>query len=611
MSAQEYVSWDPNEETREQVKAMISAGDNDSLSSIMKGRLAFGTAGLRGAMGPGFNRMNDLVILQTSQGLCRYLESELGAEEAKARGILIGYDHRSAGTLSSRGFALMTAAVFLSQGFNVYFCTDKNNDFVPTPLVAFGLKLYNCCAGIMVTASHNPKIDNGYKVYWGNGPQIIPPHDKGIATAIAQNLSPWQAYDTSSETIFGHSNLKEVTGPVADRYLDAIAGQSSFVDSRIFSDSKMHTNDSSGIKVAYTAMHGVGRPWLQAAFKRFQLPMPLIVPSQAEPDPTFPTVSFPNPEEKGALDKAMEFATANRCSLILANDPDADRLAAAEWIPEEDRWHLFSGNEIGVLLGDWAIQKRARAIAAGAEAKPSAVLASVVSSRMLKTIAESNGVAYYDTLTGFKWLGNKAVELRQQGTDVLFLYEEALGYCLGDVIPDKDGISAAAVFAEMAGFVSKEGKGHSQVYQHLKGLSSRYGEFVSLNSYVFSHDEVVTDRIFKRVREGGPDGGYWTECAGVAITVVVDITNGFDSSAPGGKSTLPATPGSHMIMFSFENGCSVTLRTSGTEPKIKYYTEIAGAPGQPRDEVAATLDVFVNQVVDNMLQPDENGLKRA
>lgn len=211
-------------------------------------------------------------------------------------------------------------------------------------------------------------------------------------------------------------------------------------------------------------------------------------------------------------------------------------------------------------------------------------------------------------VTGFKWLGDKAISLRGSGTPVIFSYEEALGYCIGDVICDKDGISAAAVLYELAQNLWDD-KGMT-VRGYLQQLYATYGEFVSYNSYVVSHDKAVTERIFARLR--GPDDlrTYWSQCAGQAVVSVHDVTTGYDSSAPDGCSTLPRTPDSHMIMFEFDNGVSVTLRTSGTEPKIKFYTEIAGAPGRPRSDVEAALHLFVDLLVDEMLQPQLNGLHR-
>jgi len=357
----------------------------------------------------------------------------------------------------------------------------------------------------------------------------------------------------------------------------------------------------SPLRVVYTAMHGVGLPWVQRAFELFGHKDPIIVQEQAQPDPDFSTVSFPNPEEQGALTLSMRCADEHGINIVIANDPDADRLAVAEK-QADGKWYTFTGNEIGVLLGSWVIE---RSSAVGGR---KAVLASIVSSRMLKTIACAEGVEYHDTLTGFKWLGNRSIDLTEDGANVLFSYEEALGYCVGDVVFDKDGISAACVFVEMASALAEVGM---TISQRIKYLSAKYGEFVSLNSYVICHDPEKTRAIFQRLRNGGPAGGYWIEACGVSIVSIKDVTLGYDSKAlPGQPAAIPATPDSEMIMFEFSNGCTVTLRTSGTEPKIKFYTELAGKLGETRESVQDSLTSFVEALVEEMLQPTLHGLKR-
>ena len=233
------------------------------------------------------------------------------------------------------------------------------------------------------------------------------------------------------------------------------------------------------------------------------------------------------------------------------------------------------------------------------------MLASVVSSRMLRHIARTEGIQYYDTLTGFKWLGNKTIELRAKGIPVLFSYEEALGYCISDVVSDKDGVCAGAIFAELAAVLDTR---NLTVVQHLAQLYAQYGEFVSYNSYIICRDPVKTDAIFHRIRTGGPTGSYWSEVCGSKITSIQDVTVGYNSTAADHKCELPTTPDSHMIMFDFDNGVTCTFRTSGTEPKIKFYTEIAGRPGQVKSELSTTLHSFVDALVEEFLQPTLNGL---
>ena len=630
-AALNYIKNDPNAQTRSEIQKLLDEKNDKELASRLQNRLQFGTAGLRGPMGGGYNRMNDLVILQTSQGLVKYLLKTVG-DSAKQAGVIIGYDHRSLGTLSSLHFARMCSAVFLRHGFQVY----ALEGYVPTPFVAYGIKSLGCCCGIMVTASHNPKQDNGFKLYWGNGAQIVPPHDAGIAQCIDENLAPWQEeYDT--DNVMTHPLTRDVTAEISGAYYAQLG-------KLVLPTSDPATGKQKllpCVKIAYTAMHGVGCFWMKEAFRvtGFDANDGLsIVASQAAPDAQFTTVVFPNPEEKGALDEAMRWADAHDCPVILANDPDADRLAVAEKHTGSSGWRVFTGNEIGIILGYWQIQAwkeqsksqeclPAQCMPEGLSgystwcAPRPAVLASVVSSRMLKAIAAAENVAYFDTLTGFKWLGNRSSQLIASGTPVLFAYEEALGYCVGDAVNDKDGISAGIVFADMCNVLYRKG---TTLTQQLDLIYSLYGKFVSYNSYVFCHDATLTDAIFARIRSLFSAPG--TACCGAVIAAVKDVTLGKDSASATGESDLPVTPESHMIMYDFELGdqgqhVSVTLRTSGTEPKIKFYTEIAGRPGQggggagaaAEDKGAALeglLHGFVDACIEEMLQPTLHKLAR-
>eukprot|EP00596_Hydrurales_sp_CCMP1899_P010180 CAMPEP_0119044244 /NCGR_PEP_ID=MMETSP1177-20130426/29921_1 /TAXON_ID=2985 /ORGANISM="Ochromonas sp, Strain CCMP1899" /LENGTH=605 /DNA_ID=CAMNT_0007014055 /DNA_START=182 /DNA_END=1999 /DNA_ORIENTATION=+ len=587
-TARQYLQWDTNVETKAQIADYLSEKNHVKLSALLNSRLAFGTAGLRGPMGPGYNRMNDLVIVQTTQGIAKYLLNQLGTE-AKSRGVVIGYDHRRLGSLSSKEFARICAAVFLSQGFKVYLLEG----FVPTPFVAFAVPHLNCAAGFMVTASHNPKEDNGFKVYWGNGSQIIPPHDTGIAQSILSNLEPWELkYD--SDGVLLHSYASDVTDLIADAYYSKIS----------YLCHRKEANIQSNLEVVYTAMHGVGDKWIHRSCSLFGHNKLFSVPSQSEPNPDFPTVNFPNPEEKGALDEAILFANENQKTLIIANDPDADRLAVAELCVETSKWYVFTGNELGVLLGQWQIIKWKELQCGKIENLKAAVLASVVSSRMLQAVALAEGVDYFETLTGFKWIGNKALQLKAENYEVLFSYEEALGYCVGDVVADKDGVSAAAVFIEMASELNEKGV---TVYSHLQSLLQKYGQYVSYNSYLISRDTNVTDKIFERIRNGGI---YWTQFAGEDIVSIKDVTMGYDSTSTDGILDLPITKDSHMIMFQFKNKVSLTLRTSGTEPKIKFYSEIFDNRLNPQSkkDLEIELQYFVSILIDEMLQPVLNHL---
>lgn len=359
LQAKEWSTLDPNPETSTYVQNLISQveGGNDvalqELKSLFGTRISFGTAGLRGPMEPGPCGMNDLVVIQTAQGLARYvLDTNSNSSSLKA---VVGYDHRSNSkfNVSSKQFAMYTKLVFEHAGIK---CTLLDG-YVATPILAFAVTNIDAAVGIMVTASHNPKEDDGYKVYWNDGCQIRPPIDGDIANAILQkeNLVPWIDYGEKlqklkaecNEECYGLSDPIQ-TQSIEDAYFQAI------LSSGLVSGLNDATNATSSTpNFAYTAMHGVGYPYAKRSFETFNLPPFLAVPSQQDPDPKFSTVPFPNPEEKGALDEAMAFSTENKCDIVLANDPDADRLGVAEFGKEHGNWTVFKGDQIGTLLGSW------------------------------------------------------------------------------------------------------------------------------------------------------------------------------------------------------------------------------------------------------------------
>jgi phosphomannomutase len=356
--ANEWARRDPNPKTSAFVQNLIAQveGGNEEAKHLLdslfsKPRIQFGTAGLRGRMQPGPSGMNDLVVIQTAQGLARYvIDANEGAPSLKA---VVGYDHRSNSDVSSKQFAMYTKLVFEQAGIQCILL-DK---FVATPILAFAVTKIDAAVGVMVTASHNPKQDNGYKVYWKDGCQIRPPVDEGIASTIIQeeNLVPWIEYRCKLEQLKSESD-DECNGLSDPTQTQAIidAYFQSLVASGLLTGTTDSTNSISSVpKFAYTAMHGVGCPFARRSFEAFNLSPFLSVTSQEAPDPDFPTVPFPNPEEKGALDEAIAFSTKNNCDIILANDPDADRLGVAEYCKERGEWVVFTGDQIGTLLGHW------------------------------------------------------------------------------------------------------------------------------------------------------------------------------------------------------------------------------------------------------------------
>jgi phosphomannomutase len=366
--AKSWIKIDPNHFTTSVVERLIEDAKaecsekkdeaQEELSNLFPSdgtRIGFGTAGLRSEMKPGPLGMNDLVIIQATQGLARYVQENYQGRESEKPLAVVGYDHRTNPNLnlSSESFALLTKLVFLEAGFDCLLL----DGFVPTPLVAFSTKELNASIGIMITASHNPKEDAGYKVYWKDGCQIRPPLDQGIAESILKkdNLQPWVDYDALIKAAKnnGHA-LKDTlkTELMANSYFMALKSSG-----LVIQKNSMDLHDRKVPRIAYTAMHGVGHPWAVKAFETFGLASFQSVPEQEEADPTFPTVAFPNPEEKGALNLAKEFAVQKECDIVFANDPDADRLGVAEKCRETGAWTIFKGDQIGVMLGHFLWEK--------------------------------------------------------------------------------------------------------------------------------------------------------------------------------------------------------------------------------------------------------------
>lgn len=531
--------------------------------------------------------MNRVTVQQTTQGLVQYLQQEYTQERLQHHGVLIGYDGRH----GSLDFARIAAAVCASKGLRVHLFST----LVPTPFVASGVQMLGCAAGVMVTASHNPKHDNGYKVYWGNGCQIIPPHDSGIAAAIDANLDLWELPPTALQDPYSNSLVSDPLEEVSGRYYSRLAAALHY---------RPKAANAAAPPMVYTALHGVGTPWVQQAFDCFGLPPPLLTKEQCTPDPDFPTVAFPNPEEgRGAWELAFRAAEQAGAKLAFATDPDADRYAVAEFGTEGGGWRTFNGNEIGAMLAHWVLTqhrhrvgqeggvlRKQRGVASdewgvrqpgsggageeGAEsAAPSeqlAMLSSAVSSRMLESMAEQEGVRWRETLTGFKWLGNQALQMEAQGYTVLFAFEEAIGFMFGQVGKDKDGVAASAVFAELAADVYSRG---ATLTQHWQQLQRQYGVYEYRSGYFLAHPPSRSRAVFESLR-----AAYPTTIGGQRVLAVRDLGTGVDTGQPGGVAILPWQPGDLMITFTLEGPATLTLRASGTEPKLKYYLE-ASAKG--------------------------------
>ena len=581
--------WDQNKDSLAEISSLVTNNEWEKLTKIMMKRLEFGTAGIRGRMGPGFGQMNDLVIIQVTQGLHAYLAQD--CPDLVTRGVVLGYDGRH----NSCRWAGLASGVFLRAGVPVYMFPTT----VPTPYVPFTILEKGAAAGVMVTASHNPKWDNGYKVYWGNGAQILSPHDKNIQAAILKNLIP----HPDAFTVPDPSNplLKNVYEEIHSLYASKLPRHHTEAENNQLSNS-----------IVYTAMHGVGHPyvlqsWLTAGFPRDKL---LVVTEQRDPDPEFSTVDFPNPEEgASALDLSFQLANKSGSSYILANDPDADRLGVAQKL-RDGSWKILSGNEIGALLGWWLLRcykERNKEV----PLSKLHFLASTVSSKILNTIAKKEGINFTETLTGFKHMGNKSNELLKAGEVVLFAYEEAIGFMCGTNVLDKDGVSASVVVTELIRHLETR---DLLLTDQLESLYTTYGYHYSLNSYYLCYDPATTDKIFNRIRnyQSATNQSYPASfCGGkYRVSGVRDLTTGYDNTREDGVASLPVSRSSHMITLWLDNGVVITLRTSGTEPKLKYYTEFC-APPENKDWAGLERELgdIVTEVIQDLFQPEINGLK--
>ncbi|MGY5029981.1 phospho-sugar mutase [Streptomyces sp. 900116325] len=504
--ARTWLAEDPDPETRDELAELIDAEDLDALAARFAGTLQFGTAGLRGELGAGPMRMNRSVVIRAAAGLAAYLKAQ-----GRAGGlVVIGYDAR----YKSADFARDTAAVMTGAGLRAAVLPRP----LPTPVLAYAIRHLGAVAGVEVTASHNPPRDNGYKVYLGDGSQIVPPADGEIADAIAA-VGPLAGVDRPE-------NGWEILG---DEVLDAYLART---------DAVLAAGSPRTARTVYTAMHGVGTSVLTAAFARAGFPAPVLVTEQAEPDPAFPTVAFPNPEEPGAMDLA--FATARRANpdLVIANDPDADRCAVA--VPDttaDGGWRMLRGDEVGALLAAHLVARGATGVFAE----------SIVSSSLLGRIAEKAGNGYEETLTGFKWIA------RVNG--LRYGYEEALGYCVDpDGVRDKDGITAALLVAELASGLKEQGR---TLLDLLDDVAVEHGLHATDQLSVRVEDLSVIADAMRRLRDTPP-----TALAGLAVTSAEDLSEGTEQ--------LPPTDGLRYHLA----GARVIVRPSGTEPKLKCYLEV-------------------------------------
>ncbi len=555
--AERWITDDVDAAAQEELRALLKSAElaekaRADLADRFAGGLEFGTAGLRGVLGAGPNRMNRAVVLRTTHGLAKYLLAEI--PDARKRGVVIGFDGRHL----SPELAEDTACVLAANGIPAHVF----DDLAPTPLTAFAVGALGAAAGVMVTASHNPREYNGYKVYWQNAAQIIPPIDTGIAAKIAEAPVAKDVPRMAIDQARAEKLVLPVLASVVETYLANVRAMS------------VHPPSEKGkaLSIVYTPMHGVGGKLARKAFDQAGFARVAFVTEQEQPDGAFPTVAFPNPEEKGAMDLSFALARKNGADLVLANDPDADRLAVAIPAPANasaSGYVQLTGNEVGALLGHYLLTEPKD------RGDDRVVLVSIVSSPLLGLIAKQLGVGYGETLTGFKWIANRAMDLEKTGKRFVFGFEEALGYTIGDNVRDKDGVSAAVVMAEMVAWLKDAGK---TLADELEAIHRKYGLFVSSQVNItrpgasgVAEIKAIMDRL-----RGAKPRAFGEH----AIVLERDYEAQTETRLADGRVEKLTLPESNVLAYELAGGSRVIARPSGTEPKIKFYFDV-------REEVRA------------------------
>ena len=529
---QEVLTWikfDPDPNTAAQLSKWLELGNEAELKRCFNGFLQFGTAGLRGPLGPGPSCMNRAVVSRTASGITEFMKKN------KLTSIVIGRDSR----YGSFEFAKDSAQIFSGAGIKTYLLPRE----LPTPVLAFAVKKLKVDVGVMVTASHNPATDNGYKVYLGgeinnvsyHGSQIIPPVDNEISYEIARvNLSPERS-----------DKYEIVAESVIDEYVSEVA--------------KLNTSPND-LKIVYTALHGVGTETFKKVLQKAGFKDPILVTEQINPDPEFPTTKFPNPEESGVMDLAIDYAKRFSADIVIANDPDADRCAIAVK-NQEGTWRVVHGDEVGVAIGYYIIKHR--------NLENKSFANSLVSSSLLSKIAKKNQVNFHQTLTGFKWISKVS--------NLAYGYEEALGYCVApEIVNDKDGISAAIFIAQLINEIKLKGKTFDD---YLDEIGKEFGFHQTGQISIRVEDMNQIDKILNRISDDPP-----MEMLGSKIETFENLSNSKDLKTIG-------------FRLNYAGGTRVIIRPSGTEPKLKCYIEVITSSKSHSKELMSQIKEELTKVI--------------
>lgn len=556
-----------------EVEELLDREDFTELEDRFYTDLEFGTGGLRGIIGGGFNRMNPFVIQRATTGLAQYV-LEHGERGPEGFAAVIAHDSRR----YSREFALSAALVFAAHGIKAYLFSDLR----PTPELSFSLRELEASTGIVVTASHNPPQYNGYKVYWADGSQVVAPHDKGI---IEKVLAVTEVKALEREAALEKGLLEYIDSELDDKFVAMVKRQSI--------RKELLRERGGDVKAVYTPLHGTGALMVERVLGELGVEV-LTVPEQREPDGEFPTVDFPNPEEASALEMALELGRKENADIVIGTDPDADRIGIA--VPDDRDLRLVTGNQLGVLLVDYVFGSRKEL---GLLPKEPVFVKTIVTTELQRVVAEHFGAKVYDTLTGFKHIAGIMRELDKNpdGPQYVMGDEESYGYLIGTEVRDKDSISATVLTVEMALYLRSQGK---SVLDRLNEIYERFGyyEEQTISRYFTGQEgKTIMAGLMDRLRSAGP-----AEFGGQKVNRIVDILTDTETDpTTGSTSPGPGLPKSNVLQYFLASGDKVSMRPSGTEPKIKFYASCQAPAGTPlstaRVEVRSKIEAIEAEIV--------------
>lgn len=562
--AEEYVKLERNEEFSRSVASLLEREAWEELNERFYRDLSFGTGGIRGVISGGYNRINPFIISRATQGLANYILKKQTADESS---VAIAYDSRR----YSDTFAEQAALVLAANGITVHLFSALR----PTPELSFAVRTLKATAGIVITASHNPPAYNGYKVYWSDGGQIVPPHDGGIIEEV-RKVTKDIKYIEKNEAL-ERGLLRIIDTEIDEPYIEVIKNHA--LRPRLIKE------QGNRLTVVYTPLHGTGTMPVERVLREMGIDV-ITVPEQRDPDGEFPTVKSPNPEENSAMTMAIELGKREKADLVMGTDPDADRLGVA--VPDGNDYRILSGNQLGALLADYMFLSLQEF--SSMPANP-VLVKTIVTTELQAKIAQSYGAKVYNTLTGFKYIAEKIREFEATGETYVFGGEESYGYLVGTEVRDKDAVGAVAMTAEMALYNRANGR---TVLDHLASIYKKHGYFEEILISKTFEGQAGQDKItklMKRLRENPPK-----TFADSLVTIIKDYKTGITTDTSKGTTSPIELPQSNVLQFFTDDGTIVSVRPSGTEPKIKFYASGRTDPALPFEEAKAIVQDKMRKV---------------